>query len=113
MRAAARLQPAGSIRPLTYSTLFGLLAATGMRISEALALRLEDVTADGLIIQQTKFHKARLLPLHDTTQRVLDEYLQFACGLGPSTGPSCLHYGQGAVIHTVWRSFCGWLGRLV
>lgn len=82
IRAAAQLQPAGSIRPLMYSTLFGLLAATGMRISEALALRLADVTADGLIIRQTKFQKSRLLPLHDTTQRALDEYLSVRAQLG-------------------------------
>ena len=75
MRAAARLKPAGSIRPLMYETLFGLIAATGMRISEALALRLEDLTADGLVIQQTKFQKSRLLPLHDTTLQALDAYL--------------------------------------
>lgn len=82
MRAATQLKPAGSIRPLTYSTLFGLLATTGMRISEALALRLEDVTADGLIIRQTKFQKSRLLPLHETTQRALDEYLSVRARLG-------------------------------
>lgn len=75
MRAAGQLQPASSIRPLMYSTLFGLLATTGMRISEALALQLDDVTADGLIIRQTKFQKSRLLPLHDTTQWALDDYL--------------------------------------
>ena len=40
MRAAAELSPAGTLRPRTYATLFGLLAATGLRISEALALRL-------------------------------------------------------------------------
>lgn len=86
IRAAARLQPAGSIRPLMYSTLFGLLAATGIRISEALALRLEDVTADGLIIRQTKFQKSRQLPLHDTTQRALDEYLSVRARLGTLDG---------------------------
>ena len=86
MRAAGQLQPASSIRPLMYSTLFGLLAATGMRISEALALRLEDVTADGLIIRQTKFQKSRLLPLHDTTQRALDEYLSVRVRLGTLDG---------------------------
>ena len=75
MSAAARLDPADSIRPLMYETLFGLIAATGMRISEALALLLEDVTADGLIIQQTKFQKSRLLPLHDTTSAALNAYL--------------------------------------
>ena len=75
IRAAAQLPPAGSMRPLTYATLFGLLAATGMRISEALALKLEDVTEDGLIIRNTKFGKSRLLPLHDTTHGALNRYL--------------------------------------
>ncbi len=75
IRAAGALRPAGSMRPLTYATLLGLLAATGMRISEALALQLDDVTADGLLVRQTKFQKSRLLPLHATTQRALDIYL--------------------------------------
>lgn len=75
LQAAARLKPAGSIRPLMYETLFGLIAATGMRISEALSLKLGDLTADGLIIRQTKFHKSRLLPLHATTWDALDQYL--------------------------------------
>jgi integrase len=38
--AAHHLGPNGSIRPVTYATLFGLIAATGMRVSEALAIRL-------------------------------------------------------------------------
>jgi integrase len=73
--AAHRLGPDGSIRPLTYATMFGLIAATGMRISEAIAIRLPDVTDDGLIIAQTKFKKSRLLPLHPSTRRALDGYL--------------------------------------
>jgi integrase len=75
MAAAASLAPAGTIRPATFATLFGLLAATGMRISEALALRLSDITADGLVIEKTKFKKSRLLPLHPSTRRALDAYL--------------------------------------
>lgn len=75
IQAAAALKPAGTIRPLMYSTLFGLLAATGMRISEALALQVDDVTADGLLVRATKFQKSRLLPLHPTTRRVLGRYL--------------------------------------
>jgi integrase len=86
MHAAALLQPAGSIRPLMYETLFGLLAATGMRIAEALCLRLGDVTADGLIIRQTKFHKSRLLPLHETTWRALNAYLAARMSLGTLDG---------------------------
>ncbi|MBC2663636.1 tyrosine-type recombinase/integrase, partial [Novosphingobium flavum] len=73
--AAHRLGPDGSIRPLTYATMFGLIATTGMRVSEALAIRLPDVTDDGLIIAQTKFKKSRLLPLHPTTRHALDGYL--------------------------------------
>jgi len=75
MAAAASLSPAGTIRPLTFAILFGLLAATGMRISEALALRLSDITDDGLVIENTKFKKSRLLPLHPSTRRALDAYL--------------------------------------
>ena len=82
MQAASQLAPAGSIRPLTYRTLFGLLAATGMRISEALALRLEDLTDDGLVVRQTKFQKSRLLPLHETTTRALDAYLSVRLRVG-------------------------------
>ena len=75
MEAAALLGPAGSIRPLAYISVFGLLAATGMRISEVLALRLGDVSEDGLIIERTKFKKSRLVPLHSTTRAAVDRYL--------------------------------------
>jgi integrase len=75
IEVAGQLKPAGSIRPKMLAMLFGLLAATGLRISEALALRVQDVTADGLMILETKFQKSRLVPLHDTTRAVLDRYL--------------------------------------
>lgn len=75
-QAAARLGPPRSLRPLTFSTLFNLLSVTGLRISEALSLRIEDFTADGLIIRETKFHKSRLVPLHETTQAALLRYLE-------------------------------------
>lgn len=42
LAAAGDLKPDG-LRPLTYVTLFGLLAATGMRVSEALHLEQADV----------------------------------------------------------------------
>ena len=72
---AGELRPVSSLRPHTYHTLFGLLAATGMRPSEARALKLCDLTPDGLVIQQTKFKKSRLLPLHPTTWAALNRYL--------------------------------------
>lgn len=73
---AGRLGPASSLRPHTYSTLFGLLAVTGLRISEALALRLDDITDDGLVIRETKFHKSRLVPLHQSSTAALGRYLE-------------------------------------
>jgi len=44
--------------------------------SEALNLRLADVTSDGLVVRHTKFGKNRLLPLHHTTKKALDQYLE-------------------------------------
>ena len=73
--AAMQLGPAGSLRPLIYSTLFALLWATGLRISEALGLTFEDVTPDGLLIRKTKFGKSRIAPLHDTAAAGLERYL--------------------------------------
>jgi integrase len=58
-----------------YATLFGLLAATGLRISEALALKLGDVTEDGLIIRETKFRKSRIVPLHSSSQQAIKGYI--------------------------------------
>lgn len=72
---AGRLGPADSLHPLTYQTIFGLLAACGLRISEALALLLTDVTGDGLTVRRTKFRKIRLVPLHESTRRALGVYL--------------------------------------
>ncbi|ASL72636.1 tyrosine-type recombinase/integrase [Ralstonia nicotianae] len=59
----------------TYSTLFGLLACTGLRISEALRLRHQDITPDGLLIRNTKFRKSRLVALHDSARAALKRYL--------------------------------------
>jgi len=75
MTAALELRPKGSISPHTYHHLFGLLAATGLRISEALALKREDLTDDGLIVRKGKFGKSRLLPIHSTTRQALNRYL--------------------------------------
>ena len=51
------------------------MAVTGMRVSEAVGLRLGDLTADGVIVRDTKFAKTRLLPLHPSTWKALDSYL--------------------------------------
>ncbi|CAN5447511.1 tyrosine-type recombinase/integrase [soil metagenome] len=76
MNAADRLGPPGGLRPHTHRTLIGLLAATGLRISEALHLnrRDADLPRGVLTIRQTKFRKTRLVPLHPTTTAALRAY---------------------------------------
>lgn len=74
MQAALDLPPRGKISPHTYHYLFGLLAATGLRLSEALALQRNDVTDDGLIIRNGKFGKQRLLPIQPSTRAALEAY---------------------------------------
>ncbi len=65
-----------TLRRKTYSTLFALLACTGLRVSEAIRLRFEDITPDGLIINRSKFRKSRLIPLHRTAVVGLEGYLK-------------------------------------
>lgn len=72
-----RLQKPNPLRRELYVTLFGLIAATGLRISEALALRLDDILPDGVLhIRETKFRKSRLVPLHATVMEALQGYLE-------------------------------------
>jgi integrase len=65
-----------SLRRKTYSTLFALLSCTGLRVSEAIKLRFEDITPDGLVIRSSKFHKSRLVPLHETARAGIERYLE-------------------------------------
>jgi len=67
----------------TYPTLFSLLACTGLRVTEAIQLQLDDITPDGLVIRRTKFRKSRLVPLHETAQAGLERYLQQRCPYAP------------------------------
>jgi integrase len=75
LRAASKLTPTGSIRPITYTALLSLIACTGLRISEALKLELSDLTEDGLLIRATKFQKSRLVPLHESARSGLQQYV--------------------------------------
>ena len=82
--AATNLPSSGSLLPKTYAALISLLAATGLRISEALHLLVFDITPDGLLIRKTKFQKTRLVPLHDTAVAGIGSYL--ACRQGAHRG---------------------------
>ena len=73
--AATRLPSSDLLLPKTYAALISLLAATGLRISEALHLLVSDITSNGLLIRRTKFQKTRLVPLHATAVTGLAGYL--------------------------------------
>jgi integrase len=73
--AATRLPSSDLLLPRTYAALISLLAATGLRISEALHLLVTDITPNGLLIRRTKFQKTRLVPLHATAVTGLAHYL--------------------------------------
>ncbi|WP_340122204.1 tyrosine-type recombinase/integrase [Methylobacter svalbardensis] len=64
------------LRGATYETLFGLIASTGLRVSEALHLLDTDVDLKWgmLTIRQTKFAKSRQVPMHPSTVDVLQQY---------------------------------------
>jgi len=76
LKAARNLPSTYSLKPWTYYCLFGLLAVTGVRISEALNLQAQDVDwREGVLtIHGTKFGKSRLVPLHSSTRKVLLAY---------------------------------------
>ena len=76
LEASSRLKSATGLRASTYFTLFGLLAVTGMRISEPVALDLSDVDLrqNILTVRWSKFGKSRLIPIHSSTAGMLEEY---------------------------------------
>ncbi len=122
LRAAREMTPQGTLRPATYEALFGLIAATGLRISEALHLRCADVDlVQGMLtVRQTKFSKSRLVPLHATSKEALQKYT--ACRrLYVPVRPEAFFFvslsGAGLVDRTVHSAFerlrteLGWTAR--
>jgi integrase/recombinase XerD len=67
------------LRAVTYETLIGLLAATGMRVGEAIRLDRSDIDwTDGvLVIRESKFGKTRELPLHPSSVDALACYARY------------------------------------
>jgi len=78
VREAGQLSPPSGMRAETYATLFGLLAATGLRVGESLALDRADVDlhAGILTVRHAKFGKSRFVPVHDSTREALRRYAQ-------------------------------------
>jgi integrase/recombinase XerD len=76
MEATTQLTPPDGLRPVTCRTIFGLLASTGLRISEAIKLNREDVDFNNsvLTIREAKFHKSRLVPFDQSVNLALRTY---------------------------------------
>ena len=74
LEAARALRP--PLRAATHRALFGLMAASGMRIGEILGLTRDDVDLAGgvITIRVAKFDRSRLVPLHPTTTEALSRY---------------------------------------
>lgn len=85
LHAASELRP--PLKAASYEALFGLLAVTGMRLGEAIALQRDDVDLDDGVItiraHVAKLERARLVPLHQTTVRVLERYVGARARLCP------------------------------
>lgn len=118
MTAAGQLRGTDGLRPRTYRTLFGLLASTGLRVSEALRLKREDVNWEQgvLAITETKFNKSRLVVLHPSACEQLKGYAHFRDQCHPtpesdaflvSERGSALKY---STVRNTFRKICDQLG---
>jgi integrase len=106
MSRARRLQ--GPLRGRTYWTLIGLLACTGLRISEALHLKPEDVDLKDrvLTVRESKCHKTRLVPMHASAVAPLQDYARRRQRLFPlATTFFASERGTPLAYRTVSRTF--------
>ncbi|WDH19996.1 tyrosine-type recombinase/integrase [Pseudomonas chlororaphis] len=92
LKATDDLIPINGLRAATCRTVFGLLAASGLRIAEALALTRADVDFEAgvLNVREAKFHKRRLVPLHPSVTEQLRAYARRRDQLVPQ--PACAQF---------------------
>ena len=112
LEGAAKMRPQDSLRPILWQTLLGLLASTGLRVGEALRLKISDVLLQAdpphLRIIETKFRKSRLVPLHPATAQHLRHYQEQRKRLGYDALSDSFFISESgkALNHTcVWLSF--------
>jgi len=98
LAAARQPAPQPSLYPLTFGTLLGLLACTGLRISEALRLELADwePTEAVLTIRQAKFGQSRYVPLTASAASALNTYLRARLKAFPKAKTAALFLDQQA-----------------
>jgi integrase/recombinase XerD len=98
LAAARQLVSPQSLEPRTFSTLLGLLACTGLRISEALGLELADWDSNPavLTIRRSKFGQSRYVPLSASAASVLNAYLRARARAFPKARSGALFLNQQA-----------------
>ena len=96
LAAAHHLKPENGLRSRTYETLFGLIASTGMRVSEAVHLLNNDVDLKHgmLTVRKTKFAKSRYVPLHPTATEALRKYYLVRNSYVETTGDAPFFVGS-------------------
>lgn len=99
VRVAGDLPSSNGLRAHTYTTLFGLLAVTGMRVSEAVALDRKDLDLPNgaITIRQAKFGKSRIVMVHSSTADALDEYAKMRDALLPVLMTQAYFVSEGGV----------------
>lgn len=118
LAGARRLARTNGLRPQTYATLFGLLACTGLRISEALHLGRADtdLRRGVLRIRESKFRKTRLVPMHPTATAALQAYADLREQLADETECDCFFVSERGqalpyfTVRCVFRKLCDSLG---
>jgi site-specific recombinase XerD len=106
----------GQLEPLTYRTLLGLLACTGLRISEALALSVQDVdlVQGVLTVRFSKWEHSRLVPLHPSALSALRRYARRRTALFPQAQTFFIsERGRRLQYGAVNRVFVGLSGDMV
>ena len=106
IRAASKLPSANGLRAHSYSTLFGLLSVTGMRVNEALNLDREDVDLEQgiLAIRRTKFGKSRLVPVHVSTRDELKHYAKLRAHVFPRPATPAFFLSERGTRITEWSA---------
>ena len=86
LRRTRQLPSSRGLRARTFTTLFGLLAAAGIRVKEVASLDRRDVDLKlGILhIRRTKFRKSRYVPVHATTVTALKQYAEIRDRLFPA-----------------------------
>jgi integrase/recombinase XerD len=99
------------LQAATYTTLIGLLATTGMRVGEAIALDENDVDcARSLVtVRDSKFRKSRHVPVHASTLAALSAYARRRDRVRQRRSSSFFISLVGTRLHeqNVWRIFAG------